>query len=323
MMVMQPETIDFATLVSSNISADTTTPEYNAGTTYAIGAVIKVPYAVDGSTPIGPVGIYKSKVVDNVGNYPPYNCDPDDDTAPWEYLGATNRWKWADTYINTQTMADGTEATDPGVIVMILNADKCDSIGIAGCVGTKVTFTLTNPSEGVVDTTVMQLPNAAVEGTAWDYCFEDFVWEHDIVHDFPIFHQATLEIRIEHEAEGEYPGCGFVVLGRVADVGITKLDVGSGATDYSEKDDTKSGDVFLKPGKYAKYMDLEVQINTVEYDRIQQIFTAIRGKATVFVGNNPGTSFKSLIVFGFWYTFGMVLQGSVKSRCNLEIKGLT
>jgi len=322
MNVIIPKDIEFGTLEESNIAADTPTAEYAGGTTYAAGDIVKVSTASDGITQI-PVMRYESLQAGNVGNYPPDNSDPTSSDSAWKCLGGTNRWKWADSYLNTQTAADGTEATDAGKIVMTLDAGRCDTVAVFGCTGTKITFELSNPTEGVIDTTEVDLPTAEVEGTWWDYFFAEITYDHDVIHSFPIYHVGSLEVTIEHAVSGLYPACGYIVLGQSVDIGTTEFGAKTGAADYSKKSTDEDGRVYLAVGASAKYMDIDLSIDNADYDRVQSILTGLRGRATVFLANNAGIDYDALKILGFVADFGLVLKGPVHSACELEIKGLT
>jgi len=88
--------INADTLFYSSV-AESTENEYDSGTSYSTGAVVKVSYESDGTTPRRPIVEYESLEDSNSGNYPP------DNPSKWFAVGATNRWAMFDPYINTQT----------------------------------------------------------------------------------------------------------------------------------------------------------------------------------------------------------------------------
>jgi hypothetical protein len=166
----------------------------------------------------------------------------------------------------------------------------------------------------LIDSFTQILPNAQTYGDAWSYCFEDFVYEHDIIQDFGIRHVQTIKITVEYNpAAGLFPAIGYIILGRSLYIGLTKYDFSTGIEDYSKKEvDEDFGYIYLKQGTYSKWMDLDVEVNTSEADTIQMALTTIRGKATVFSGNNEGTNYSRLNILGFLYDFTNIGSGPVK-----------
>jgi len=79
----------------------------------------------------------------------------------------------------------------------------------------------------------------------------------------------------------------------------------------------------LHPGNTSKYMDIDVIIDTADYDRIQKTLESVDAVPTIFWGNNAGVSYQALNILGWYHDFNMTLKGPVKSICKLEIKGLT
>jgi len=251
---------------------------------------------------------------------------PDDSGTNWLYTGAANRWKWGDSFIGTQTAADGTESTDAGKIVKVFNANRCTGIGLFGMVGQTYQVDRYDANDVLLSTTgAIKLPNAAVYGDLWSYFFEDFLYSHDIIVEFGIRHVQTIKLTITHNtAGGYYPALGYALVGRVTDIGDTKWDAQTGITSFAKKQTNETfGYTYLAPGNTSKYMDINVEIDTADYDRIQKTLESVDAIPTIYWGNNPGTSYQALNILGWYHDFTMTLRGPIKSTCKLEIKGLT
>ena len=324
MDIILPVDVTPSLLVSSNI-ADSTEVEWSPIAAYEVGDKVKVSYEEDGVTAIAPVFEFTCMTAHD-GSADPSEAQypPDDDGTYWLNTGASNRWRWGDSYINTQTVADGTEATDAGKIVMTFNANKCTAIALFGVVANQIAFDRYDSGGELIDTATTRLQNAATYGDAWSYCFEDFVYEHDVIQTFGIRHVQTVKITIEHTpSAGLYPKIGYAVIGRNVYVGRTKYDCETGISDYSKKiTDETFGNTYLRQGNYSKWMELDIYVPTNDVDRVQQALTSIRGKATVFNGNNSGTSRQVLNILGFWADFSNTMKGPRESKYQLEIKGL-
>jgi hypothetical protein len=251
---------------------------------------------------------------------------PDDDGTYWIYTGAENAWNWGDSFIGTQTEADGNEATDAGEIVMVLKADRCTAVGLFGMVGQTYQVDRYDSSDVLLSTTgEVSLPNAAVYGDLWSYFFEDFVYSHDIIVEFGIRNIQTIKITIKHNtAGGYYPAIGYALVGRVTTIGETRWEAQTGITSFAKKQTNETfGYTYLAPGNTSKYMDIDVLIDTADYDRIQKTLESVDAIPTIFWGNNTGASYQALNILGWYHDFNMTLKGPVKSECKLEIKGLT
>jgi hypothetical protein len=120
-------TIDEDILLSSTIAASTES-EYDSGTTYATGDVVKVSYESDGTTPLAPVYKYESLADSNTGNYPP------DNPTQWSEIGATNRWSMFDDYVNTQS-------EDTEEVEIELDSSNQNIVGLFRMQAQEVTFT--------------------------------------------------------------------------------------------------------------------------------------------------------------------------------------
>ncbi|MBT4177757.1 MAG: hypothetical protein HOE02_05670 [Candidatus Marinimicrobia bacterium] len=286
-----------------------------AGKTVTDGTVVWTCQAM-----VAPVKEYTC-MTNGTNQYP-----PTDDGTYWLDTGATNKWKWGDSFIGTQTLADGTESTDAGDIVMTFNANRCTGIGLFGMVGQTYQVDRYDANDVLLSTTgAVKLPNAQVYGDLWSYFWEDFVYSHDIIVEFGIRHIQTIKLTISHNtAGGYYPALGFAMVGRVTDIGLTKWDAVTGITSFAKKETNETfGYTYLSPGNTSKYMDIDVEINTSDYDRIQKTLESVDAIPTIFWGNNPGTSYQAFNILGWYHDFTMTMKGPIKSTCKLEIKGLT
>jgi hypothetical protein len=153
MQIVKLTKIDQSVLLSSSV-AESTKPEYNSGTTYTTGDVVKVSYESDGITPLAPVREYESLADSNTGNYPP------DSPAEWIEIGSTNRWAMFDRFVNTQT-------ADTEAIEIELDASDQTAVGLFAMQAQEVTLTL------IVDQQLLTDGDGATDsfdkGDGWSY----------------------------------------------------------------------------------------------------------------------------------------------------------
>ncbi len=274
-----------------------------------------VSYDSDGSTYRMPVKLYKA--LKSTSSYPPDNSsgtDPD-----WEDLGAVNKHKMFDIFINTIALADGTESTDAGKIVMEIDAGKQDLIGLINLVGTKVTFELLDSADTVIDTIVYNLSTVVHD---WEeYFYTDFEYGRDLIIPFTRLLVSNIKITIEHEITDQYPGLGYAKLGKRLFAGQVFGEPGSGLLDFSTVARSADGAIAFEEGDYAKTMSLDIRVANEDYDKVQKAVALIRGKPTIFEGLED-QDYEAFTVLGFVRNFDLILRGGRKSGCNLEIEGL-
>ena len=299
------------TLVSSTVDGSGYA-EYASGTTYSAGNKVKVSFESDGTTPRFPVVEYESLAGGNVGNYPP------DSPGQWSEIGAENRCQMFDGYVNTQTW-------DEADIVVVLDADGFDCVGIFGLFATNVTLKLIRDSVTIKQETFDLRTIVPVSGW-YNWLYNYYEWgTTQILWEFPRYVSgATLEITITTRAgwDSFWAGCGMVVMGNAKTLGITRYEAKIGIDDYSIKDTDSLGRTYLNQGNYANRADVNMWLPNNRVDYVAQQLTAIRGAPAVFDCNNDGNPYQSLQIYGYAQNFDIIIPGPIRSKCNLEIKGL-
>lgn len=294
--------------LSSSSVAGSTYNEYASGTTYSIGNNVKVSFEDDGTTPRFPVVEYVSLSGSNTGNYPP------DNPASWSEIGAENRCKMFDAYINTQT-----EDTDD--IEVTISANGVSSVGIFNIYGTSVELVLKRSGVTITSETV-DLRTLIPESGWYSWLFDSYEYGIDqVIWTFPRYiSNATLEITIT--ARSSLAKCGLVCVGNHRDLGITRYGVSVGIDDYSIKDTDTLGRTYLNQGEYANRADISMTLLNTNIDYVMRQLADVRGEAAIFDANNVAGTYQSAAIYGFWQNFDITVPGPIRSQCNLEIKGL-
>lgn len=316
MRLTVPKTMTYADIISCNLTAATEAEyDYTGSTTYNPNDIRKVSFDADGTTHRMPVRLYRALI--STASYPPDNIGKD---APeWEDLGSTNRYMMFDSYINTMSVADGSEALDPGKIVFEINSSGQDTIGLFNIFGTTVSIKVKDGSGAVIATAGYDLSLIIHD---WEeYFYSGFDYENDLIYSFPRYLKSSIEITIEHSAAGKYPGLGFVIPGKRFYGGITTGKPDSGIMDFSTLSREDDGTIEFSPGAYAKTMKLTVRIDNNNYDKLQKTAALVRGRPTMFEGLED-QDYSAFQVVGFIRNFDLILDDGRKSTCNLEIEGI-
>ena len=69
-------------------------------------------------------------------------------------------------------------------------------------------------------------------------------------------------------------------------------------------------------------IEADIRVLTKDLDRVYRILANVRAKPCLWQLNNENTSWESLLVYGFFKDFDIILQGEVVSTCSLTIEGL-
>lgn len=291
------------TLVSSNAAIDE--PLWDSGTPYSKGARVYL-------DTVSPPAVYQSLIASNTGQ------NPETKTSAWVRVGAVNPHKMLDDRVSSQT-----EQLD--TISVTLSASKCDRIGLLNLVGESVQIVVRNGATVFSDETIsLRLDNRS---RSWsEYWFDDIEYRERLIRPIPGYY-ANIEVDITiTAATGTQAKCGHVILGRSRQLGLTEWGAQADIDDYSRNQTNDFGETYLKQGDYADTLDLDLWIDTDpagrEADRIRRILTGLRSIPCIYDGNNAHTDRESLIVFGFFRNFKVVIPYATVTQCSLEIQGM-
>ena len=299
MRVIRPHTY---TIESSNVPEDDA-PAYNAGTTYALGAQVIYQH-----------NVYESAQAENTGNTPGLSPDW------WFLVGATNQRKMFDIYLNTRT--EYLELID-----VKLGVQRTDFISLFGLEGNTVNIKLWNDAETEllwereID---LVYGTSTVEISDWyEYFFGEYSFKEDVSTSIGVItFSGVLQITIT-AATGTNAACGNFVLGRQHNIGKTQYGATVGFLDYSRKSANEFGQIFLKQGNFAKVNSYSIIVENLNVDPVFRLLASLRGTATAWVGDDRDESgFESLLVYGFFRDFSIVIGNPTISECRLEIEGI-
>lgn len=222
---------------------------------------------------------------------------------------------------NIAPMAGGTAGTDvaaDGEHFEIITAGGVAEDGLiadADFIGTVDDISIMS----VISHNTVEL-GALVVADYYEYFFGTIIYVEDLFWEYPYY--ANSRLIIEIATQSGTAACGIVSLGKTYKLGRTSYDPKIGIEDYSKKETDTLGRTYLSQGAYAKTLDIDMWLYNYEIDYVYRRFAAIRGRAAIFNANNEGTSYETMIVYGFYEDFKIVIPGPTISKCSIEIQGL-
>lgn len=253
----------------------------------------------------------------NVGHDPVTDCAR---TTPlwWKEISATNLWKAFDQKVGSTTSRAGT------ITYRLAPGEVYDAIAFLNLEATSLQIVMTDPVYGEVYNQTVELVSTAIAGpdAAYDwysYFFSAYFWITDLARlDILPYLNAVLDITITYQ-EGTAQ-VGGIVLGTQANIGVTLYSPSIGIHDYSIKQADDYGVYSVEERAFSRRLSCDVRIRNAWLDNIQNLLSRIRATPVVWVAV---AEYSSLIVYGFFKDFQIVLPQTTFSTCSLEIEGLT
>ncbi len=292
--VIKSVTVTDAILTATDIT-ENDHAAYNAATTYAVGDRV-----ISGHV------IYQSMQAGNVGKAP--STEP----AWWVKVSPTNRWKAFDLSTTTRTAFTGScyYEFETGVSV--------NAVGLLNFIGVnEIRIRLTDPSFGVVYDKTTITASVPSESSWYAWFFEERRQETQLIAtDLPSYPNATLRIDIVGTGE-----IGALTFGTQKTIGIgVRSGVSLGMQDFSRKERNQWGDIELVQRAYAKRLSIDTIIENDQLDNTYDLLTSLRSTPCLWIASDR---YRSLVVFGFFNTFDIVIPYPNHSECSIDLESLT
>ena len=285
-------------MLTSSTVAETDHADYNGATTYALGDRVIVTTA-DHS-------IYESLQAANTGH------DPATSPTWWLKISATNRWKAFDVKV-----ADQVSRTTS--INYVLAPGAIDAVAILNMDATTVQIVITDPTDGVVYNQTIDLTSTENVIDGYTYCFEPIIRRTDLaLFDLPPYPAASVSITVTYT--GGTAKLGELIVGRATRLGYTEYSPSVGIVDYSRKEVDTFGNYIVVQRAFSKRVSCNLFLDNGYVDEVVRQLSLYRATPLVWVAADD---FSSLIVYGYYRSFDVVIPYPTQSTCSLEIEGLT
>jgi len=325
MNIIKPIAITTAMLISSDIP-ETDYAEYASGTEYAEDAYCIV--AAEHK-------IYQSLQAANTGN------TPSSSPTWWLDCGSTNRWKVFDEKVHAQSSQGES-------MQWVLEPGQCDSIALLNVDATSISITMTDGATGAGEPIEMSGTSEPIEmsgtseplemsgGATYLYTYSDGLVSADAIIDWWTYFSLPLiaktdfvktdlpristgRITITITNSGGTAKCGEIVIGLKASIGSMKYSPSIGIIDYSTKQVDAFGNYTVLERAFSKKLSCDLTIDNDYLDYVVGLFSTYRATPLVWIGYEGLTS---LMVYGFYKNFEVVIPYLTRSNCSLEVEGL-
>jgi hypothetical protein len=259
--------------------------------------------------------IYESLAEYNAGNYP-----PDDVLLPapvWKEIGATNRWKPFDNKVGSQAIQDD-------LISYSLTPGMAQAIAFLNLDASSIQITVTDPVEGVVYDETISLIMTDSRGISliydwYTYFFGTAPKTTDMVKlDLLPYPSATVDVAIANP--GLVAKVGGIVVGMKGTLGLRQYGAEIGIIDHSRKTADEDGNYEIEEKAFSKRMTIPLRVRNADVDEVARILALYRATAVIWVADEAHAS---MIIYGFYREFMMVISYPNWSDCTIEIEGLT
>lgn len=297
--IVAPTAIKDANLIASNLP-ESSFPEWNVGTTYALGDIVYLPTTHRE---------YKSAIAGNVGK------NPATDTESWVDNGPTNKWAPFDASVGTQAIGvDGliTYQFRLGTVVSymgLLNLTGASTINVR----------VMDPLAGEVYNKTVDLQRRPEVVGWWNWFFGPRTMAtQSLFDDLPPFRNADIFVTI---TGGDDLALGVLLFGlpRKFSYGV-QYGARLGIQDYSRKERTPYGDYVFVERAFAKRASFTMLINAGEVDPLSTYLARIRTTPVLWVGSDR---FEATTIYGIYKNYELVIAYPEYSVFELELEGLT
>lgn len=279
----------------------------STGTTPDTGNFYFVDFTTqDPSTPVNFTEVFDYR-------YLKYN--PSDTPLKWEDLGYTNKYKCLDNSLSSQTVGDAT--IDGGNITMSFIVSSINEIHLLNVYGSEVTIVInttdTIPTE-IYNETIELLTTSGADFYEW--YFGEYVFTDKFSDDIPVAFEVQVDITIT--AISGDSRIGLIGLGKSVDLGATLYGASVGILDFSKKIVNTNGETFLEKGNFKATNKLTLDIYDNRTDEVADILTEYRATPVIF----RTKGYKSLIVFGTYNKFNILITLPTVSKMNIDLESL-
>lgn len=310
MKIIRPLTLTDAMMAASNVAeTDGTAGAWAVGTPYTVGQTVRVVTA----------GVHKIyECLTNVTGGSSPEVDVLAAVPKWLFVSATNRWKPFDVRVGSQ----GVQATS--ITYTITPGEIVDSMAFLNMDAVTVRVVSTDPVEGVVYDETIDLISTVITGSSgiydwYSYFFSSRFRKTDVtLFDIPPYLNTVFTITITYA--GGTAKIGGIVMGVQAEFGGTQYGASIGIHDYSIYESDPWGVLGITERAFSKKMSCDIWVPDASVDDVYNLLASYRATLLVFAGTETKSS---MIIYGKYNDFGIVISYPDYSVMSMEISGLT
>jgi len=246
------------------------------------------------------------------GNYPPV-----DDTTNWVELGYSESWMMFDDYTSSQTIKSS-------AITVKVDSSKCNSLVVYRVEASSMTVVVedqsTSPATELLNETYsFYQPTTA--GSYFDYFYSDISRYSSMRVTLPVAFSTTTTVTFT-PMTGRDAKVGHMQVGRSKFIGQSQYGLTAQIKSWSRKDENAFGEIYLKQGKRAKKLEIDLLIHKGAFDDVFQTLEALDSIPVGFDMNNDTTEYTTLVIYGFYIDFKNIISDAAHEECSLQIQEL-
>lgn len=271
---------------------------YDSNTNYAVSTE---------QTPV--LSVYEGAVWESAQS-PNQGITPSEDGTAWTRIGATNRLKAFDGFLQDAATQDGSLSYD------LQFSELVTDLAILRAAGSEVRVTMTAAVGQVYDKTFPLIDDSTIVD-AWEYFFAPFNFQDTVlVEGLPPY--AGAEIRVE--VSGESTSVSQILSGIGLALGTVRVGTSVGLESYSrkERDDFNRSIVVSRP--YSDTVAFDVQIPTTQVGYVSRRLAERESARSLFYMSD-GAPYGA-VVYGIPKDFHITHETHVMAESVLEIEGL-
>jgi len=274
-------------------------PVWNSGHNYDIGDIVSV---------IASHKLYQSLVHPN-------NNNAVTDTASWELLGATNRWRMFDYTRNNQTEKPGS------ITVVVAPGVRCDSFAVTGLGGSSYSLTVTSVLGGGTIYSETGTLNTRTTTRWYEYFFGPFAQKESLaVFDIPPYTDSIFTFTVTAAAGSAY--CGALVLGRSVYIGATQYNAVSDTLNFSTVDRNADGNAVLTQRRNIPTTTQTIWAEKSAVNKIRAVRDELNATPAFWYGiaDDDDGYFEALAVLGVYKEFVINVALPEKAVVNIKVE---
>jgi hypothetical protein len=222
-----------------------------------------------------------------------------------------------DDYTSSQTVKSS-------AIEVEIESSKCNSLVVYNVNASSMTVLVedqsTIPATELLNETY-SFYQPTTSASYWDYFYADIDRYSSMRVTIPIAYNTTTTVTFTPLTDQDVK-VGHVQVGRAKSIGKSQYGLNAQIKSWGRKDENDFGEVYLKKGKTAKKLNLDLFIERGSFDDVFQALEALDSTPIGFDMNNDATDYTTLVIYGFYLDFQIVIPNVAYNECNLEIQEL-